>query len=214
MGHSIELQLAKWQDFYSRHFGEQHDFSGVRIPAQQLGFNQLILVPTGMTPYRAIVRCQELFAVYYVVYGLEQNGGHGQYTHSRTANQSYALWLEGKFQHIGSTKDAFEAAVTRHHSDSLTMLERLLLELKYFDENPGHHPNPVKSLERYELCFGSQQVQGDEGVQRHYVFQIAWDTRAVGAPRRGISHEPGLRMHDYCFGFAPQISTKFRRVVA
>ena len=43
-------QLREWQTLYRELFGQEKDFSALRIPERQLGVDRLTVVAAGMTP--------------------------------------------------------------------------------------------------------------------------------------------------------------------
>ncbi len=47
---SVDGLLADWRNFYRDIFGEEVNFSGLRIPEHRDGFDRLIVVVRGMTP--------------------------------------------------------------------------------------------------------------------------------------------------------------------
>lgn len=212
MSQQDEATLTAWQDFYRRHFNEDHNFSALSLPETAAGFGTLIVVAKGLTPLRAAKRCAELFGVHWYAYNMDRNEGHGPYGHSRIAHEDYALWLEDGVSCIEETEEAFQLATIQHRHDGMTMLERLLLELKYFDET-GEHPYPSVSSENYLLCFGTWNENGSEG-RRDYIAQMGWcSSENTTDPNKAFRFSPHLGSHFYYFGASSRLCTKFKKVV-
>lgn len=58
---TIQELVANWQSFYQKFFGEQYDFSEVRIPPYQLDFDRVIIVAKGLTPNKVFEVMQKHF---------------------------------------------------------------------------------------------------------------------------------------------------------
>lgn len=147
----MEVRL-EWEKFYLDHFGITVDFSGIEIPKQPTGGSwRLIFVPKGLTLNATIVAMQKHFEVWVYTEDLDGNVP----TNTRTSATSYAVWVQ-----VGDEPDPEYLGQSTRTADmegkiGITLLERLVLGLKYFIEIGKH-----LDIEVVTLCTGSRRVGG------------------------------------------------------
>lgn len=166
--------LARAQAFYSKHFGTIPDFSGIiAISPKPEGNYRLAVVAHGMTPNKAYDACAKLFLCWRYRKDLDEVMEQDV----RKTDKSYAIWLyadpeaEEKFDN----KSFNDLEATRHQR--LTLTERLLLEIIYFDETGQHLDR--KTVTR---CDGSRYPEG-------YVPGVCWNDFYDGLDVRGYDPE-------------------------
>lgn len=141
-----------WQDFYKNHFGWDVDFSMVLIPQKPTEGNwRLIFIPKGMTLNFAFQICEKLFTSWKVYDDLDKKVT----INIRNTENHYAIWVRDEVE-----PDKEFLGQSTHQADSdmkigVTLLERILFEVKYFTET-GNHLD-VKGV---TFCSGSRDAVG------------------------------------------------------
>lgn len=143
---------ADWQDFCSRVFGLKVDLSEVKIPDKKPGFDRVIFVPKSLSAGQAIDACRKRFKVYSYMDDLDRDVP----TNDRSPeNGTYAI-------RVRDCREADEKLKSRSANDlkadnipGITLLERLVLELKYHYETGEH-----LDMENITLCSGSRYSGG------------------------------------------------------
>ena len=156
-----------WQDFYKAQFNFDVDFSRVVIP-ECPGINwRLLFIAKGITMSKAFARCGELFKTWKYADNLET----AIPKHARLAQQHYAVWVQ-----IGAEPDQEYLGKSTREADpdmkiGITVLERIIFELKYFLET-GNHLD-VKGV---TFCSGSRDSVGDvpSAVWSGDEFRVSW----------------------------------------
>ena len=147
-----EELLAGWTKFYRDVFGLELDFSGVKIPERKPGFDHLIVVAQGMTPQRLFDKCVELFpSLKYPDKNLDEI-----IISDRTAKDgAYAIWVRDRVEADDENKNLSADQLKERGGCEETLEERLLHELKFFNET-GQHLDIVN----WTLCAGSRYSDG------------------------------------------------------
>ena len=141
-----------WQEFYFKYFKIVIDFSEVLIPEKPTdGPHELQFHAKGLTMNGVIAVMRSLFKVWTYQDDLDATVT----INTRTSAQSYAIWVrtgvEPDQKYLGkSTRDA-----DMDGKIGMTLLERLVLEVKYFVAT-GQHLD-VKGV---TLCTGSRYSGG------------------------------------------------------
>ena len=148
----VIAQLEDWKKFYKNNFNLDADFSGMEIPGKKKGFDRLIVVAQGLTLNQVFDACRKHFPCYRYTDDLDT----AVPTNDRTPTVAYAIWVrervEADKEHKNrSADDLKDAEVT-----GITLLERMLFELKYFLETGKH-----LDIENVTLCAGSRCSGGD-----------------------------------------------------
>ncbi len=145
--------LQDWQELYKDCFGEQYDFSQLKIPAQQSGFDWLVVVAKGMTPQKAYDACVKLFPCRkYTNRGLDEVVNW----ETRSASQEpYAIWLRARVEADEELRNFSAENLKSKSIPGNGLTERFLLEIMYFWKT-GKHLD-VKNI---TLCAGSRCSDG------------------------------------------------------
>lgn len=148
----VEIRQG-WQVFYKTHFEWDVDFSLVVIPPKPTeGKWRLLFVPKGMTLNFAFKICEKLFKSWKYYDDLDKKVTKN----IRNTDNHYAVWVvdgvEPDQEFLGqSTRQADPDMLI-----GITLLERILFEIKYFSEIGSHLD--VKGL---TFCSGSRVADGD-----------------------------------------------------
>lgn len=169
-----------WQRFYTKFFGTAFDFSDVKIPGKQPGFDWLIVVAKGFTPNKVFEVCQKHFPCWRYRNDLDKET---EGRNDRESKEHYAIWVRSRQEADEELKNLSAEDLKEKGVKGITLLERLLLELWYWKETSEHLD--VKNI---TLCSGSRDSDGD--VPGAYWdggrFRVGWCS-----PRRDAY--PGLR---------------------
>lgn len=144
---TIEEQIKKLENFYETKFGCKMDFSQVEIPEKRKGFGRLVIIAENLS-------CNEAFAASREHYDCSSpfSDLDGVLIHNdREPNESYAIWVRDS---IGSDTELQGEPVINlkenKTNNGITLLERLVWELLYFNETGKH-----LFLRDWNLCSGS-----------------------------------------------------------
>ena len=184
---------ADWQSFYRQYFGLELNFSSLRIPERKEGFDRLLIMAAsprvarlratrgqahrpGMTADRLFARCKELFPCWKYENNLDS------ITSVREPTTDYAVWVRDRVEADEELKNKSANDLKDEGIFCITLAERLLYELKYFQESGKH-----LDLKNITLCAGSRYGGGS-------VPGVCWDSGGlkVGYFYPGNSND-GLR---------------------
>lgn len=180
---AVKHQMGEWVLFYQKHFGIE--LGTVQVPEHQSGFDRLIVVAqefcrpvkldgdedSKVQPMNWVfVVCQRLFKSWKYADDLDQAVTDND---RDPKNGTYAIWVRDRVE--ADEENRNESANHRRQQGRTdeTLLERMLHELKYFDET-GEHLDIVNLT----LCSGSRGRGGD--VPRCGFggggFSVVWDS--------------------------------------
>lgn len=169
--------LEPWAVFYERRFpgafaatGGRDGFYALEIPPVREGFTRLIVVLKGLTMNAVYAACEKQFPCWRYADDLDADIP----VNSRMPVSSYAIWVRDRVEADEEFADlsANDLAPTGHKGTVL--LERMLYELKFFDETGGSHLD----LKNLTLCTGSRDADGDvpRAHWRGGEFRVDWAT--------------------------------------
>lgn len=147
----ISVLLSDWQNFYSE-LGIEADFSNLKIPEKQPGFDRLIIVAKGMTPQLLYDKCKELFPCWKWT---DENLNKIVESERTAKNSAYAIWVRNRVEADEELKNLSADDLKNKNIPGITLEERLIYELKYFKETKNHLD--VKNI---TLCAGSRCSDG------------------------------------------------------
>lgn len=159
-GEGVKL-LIEWQLFYKKHFDLDKDFSTLRIPERKEGFDRLIVVAEGMTPEKIFARMKSLMPASKYWNNLNE------ITSDRKADKDYAIWVRDRVEADEELKNKSANNLKKEGIPGITLEERLLYELKYFEEAGKH-----LDVQNVTLCAGSRGPHG-------YVSCMYWHNGGV-----------------------------------
>lgn len=151
--------VEKWISFYEKHFPEQLAATGgveelhvLKLPPKRDGFTRPIVVLKGLTTNAVYAACEKHFPCWRYVDDLDANVP----ANDRQATASYAVWVRDRVEadEEFTGKSANDLTLISHRG--ITLLERMLYELKFFDETNGSHLD----LKNVTLCTGSRLAGG------------------------------------------------------
>ncbi len=159
--------LKQWEALYREEFGETHDFSGVKIPEKKEGFNRLLVIAKGMTPNRVYTACAKKFPCWRYTEDLDK----GVPTNDRMSIEHYAIWVRDRVEADEELANLSADDLAKKQISGITLLERLLLELKYFRETGKH-----LDTQNVTLCSGSRHADGNVPYASWYDgrFWVGW----------------------------------------
>ena len=148
----ISSRLQDWQSFYKKLFGLDTDFSSVRIPERKSGFDRLLIIAQGFTPNRVYDACSpQNFACWRYVDDLDASVTHND----RVPTEHYAIWVRDRQEADEELKNISANDLQKKKINCITLLERMVFDLKYWSET-GRHLD-VKNI---TLCTGSRFQDG------------------------------------------------------
>ncbi len=148
----IDAVLLEWVEFYRHYFNLEVDPSTIVIPEQQTGFDRLIIIAKGITMNQVYDACTKQFSCWRYVNDLDENVPNND----RTSNEAYTVWVRNNIEADEQYKNTSANELAKRNIPGITLLERLVLELKYFTETGSH-----LDITNVTLCSGSRCSGGD-----------------------------------------------------
>jgi hypothetical protein len=179
---NTEEQIVAWEKFYSQFFSVDVKFDRALIPTRIAGSDRLILIPLGLRLNIAFAACQKHFKCWKWMDGDIES--KMQESERGPARQATARWFRERVEADEGTQSKSAFDLENEEIQGITLLERIVYELKYWSETKKHLD--IKSV---TLCSGSRYRSG-------YVPSVDWcsddDSVRVGW---GYSHirDPNLR---------------------
>jgi hypothetical protein len=147
---SVQQQLQEWDSFYKKHFGFTP--GDVVVPSHQEGFDRLIEVAGGLTQNQVYDACAKQFKCWRYIDDLNS----GVTTNDRDPkNGAYAIWVRDRQEADEENKNLSADQLEVQQVKGITLLERMLYELKYHDETGKH-----LDIRNWTLCSGSRFSDG------------------------------------------------------
>lgn len=177
-------QVNFWKVFYKTHFGIDLDMAGVKIPARKAGFGWLVIVAQGISLNQVWEVCRKQFDCWkYTDSDLEsvmQESERGE------AEAMTVRWFRDRVEADEEVKNLSARELAKQNITGITLIERLLLELKYFSETKKH-----LDVRNWTLCSGSRYAGGSvpsvfwrSGERRLGVYWDDVDARGGGLRSR------------------------------
>ncbi|TSD01927.1 MAG: Uncharacterized protein Athens071425_242 [Parcubacteria group bacterium Athens0714_25] len=141
-------EIAMWQNFYKKVFGENVDFSNVRIPEKPEGRWWLIILAKGMTPERLFLKCQEKFGM---CKWTDRNLDEIIISDRTAKDWHYAIWVRANVEADPEFKNLSANKLKEINHQGITLEERLVLGLFYFWRTNKH-----LDIQNWTLCAGSR----------------------------------------------------------
>ena len=154
---SISSIQEEWAEFYRKYFRISVDFSGVSIPEETEDFSRVLFIPSGLTINQVIKAMKKCFNVWTYTDDLDQDVTEND----RNTQASYAIRVRDRVEADEELKSTSAKDLREKNISCLTLLERLVYELKYWSETNEH-----LDVQNYALCAGSRYRHG--GVPRVY----------------------------------------------
>jgi hypothetical protein len=128
------MVVADWRKFYKDHFGLDVDFSKIGIPQRPKGNYRLLFIAKGMTMNITFTGCKKLFYTWQYVDDLDK----AITRNARTASENYAVWVLDEVRPDKAYRGKSTKQADPDMEFGITLLERLLFEIKYFSETGKH----------------------------------------------------------------------------
>ena len=141
----------EWQEFYRKYFRITVDFSDVIIPEDPGGFPRVIFIPEGLTFATVIKALRKKFKVSLYTEDLDKDVTEN----IRIPDKSYAIRVHGRQEADEEWKDTSASQLKEQNVNCVTLMERLVDELKWFDETGEH-----MDIDNWTLCAGSRYSGG------------------------------------------------------
>jgi hypothetical protein len=164
-------QLVSWRNILTTYFGVGN-YNPERIPVRGEGeqdFTRLIVVPQGLTLKRALEGLCTLFHVQVGEHAPEMSQiikENPQATHDRMPDKTYAVWVRDNREPDKEFRGLSGLEIKERNIKTVTLLEYLLLELKYYSETGKH-----MSVKFETLCAGTHWSYGvTDGSSGSYAY--------------------------------------------
>lgn len=165
---SLKWKIQDQVQFYQKHFGITLDTSNLQIPERQDGFDRLIIVVKGITRNQVFSACEKQFPCSRYREDLD----NAIRPDGRCAkNGTYAIWVRDLVEADEENKSQSFNKRREQGANDENILDRMVHELKYFDETGEH-------LDLKNWTLTSSLVAGGGAVRaswRDDGFLIDWD---------------------------------------
>lgn len=141
--------LSDWERFYKKHFGLEKDFSTLKVPERKEGFDQLIVVAKGLTPEKIFSAIKSLMPAWKYWDNLNE------IVSNRKTDKDYCIWVRDRVEADEELKNKSANDLKKEGIPGITLEERLIYELSFFDETGKH-----LDIENWTLCAGSRDPHG------------------------------------------------------
>ncbi|PIZ99182.1 MAG: hypothetical protein COX77_02235 [Candidatus Komeilibacteria bacterium CG_4_10_14_0_2_um_filter_37_10] len=169
LGHDqAELILFEWQQFWEK-LGIKIDITGIRIPIKKNGFDRLLVIPGNITTKKVLEFCKSFFTCWFYI---AKNINSIIATNARENVVTYAIWVHDRVESDKELIGMSANDLRMKKIATMTVLERLIFELKYYQET-GHHLD----LENPTICSGSRCFRETDDVIFDRVIHIHWRDR-------------------------------------
>lgn len=156
-----------WVKFYQKYFNLKVDLSAVKIPDYQEDFERVIIIAQGLTISQVLKALKRYMKVYLYKDDLSDKDIP---TNDRDAkNGSYAVRFRKRVEADQELKNYSANDLKENKVAGITLLERLVMELIYFEETDGKHLD----IDNWTLCSGSRRSRG-------YVPYVRWRSDGGG----------------------------------
>lgn len=161
-------EKEQWRKFYQKHFSLDLNFADLIIPEKPAEGNwRLLIIAQGLTMNQAYDAMSKAFKCWRYKDDLDK----AIPTNARTTKTAYAIWVrdgvEPDEKYLGKSTNQADPTMTI----GVTVLERMIHELSYFDETGNH-----LDIKGVTFCTGSRYSDG--GVPSMFWFgskvQVGW----------------------------------------
>jgi hypothetical protein len=151
---ATQRQFEEWRALYREH-GIEIELGEVAIPARRPGFDRLIVVAAGLKIQQVYDWCTKAFKTQKCT---DQNLDEAVPTNDRgdPGVGAYAIWIRNEVEADKRFKNKSANNLKAANHVGMTLLERLLLELKYYKETGGKHLD----IQNITLCTASRYSDG------------------------------------------------------
>ena len=144
-------EAAAWTDFYRRIFGREVDLAGLQVPAKPEHPCWPVVMVQGIANNDAFDACKKQFGK---AWSYTDDLNTVRNIVSRPTG-AYVVWVKVNVEADPELANISAEEIEKRGQNTLTLRERLVLELKYFDETKSH-----LDIENWTLCAGSRCAGG------------------------------------------------------
>jgi hypothetical protein len=145
-----EFDTSACEKFYTKHFGRTADFSGLHVPAKPDYPCRAIVVVPGITNNDVFDACTKAFRTWRYEKNLDTVRDI-----VKRPDGLYVVWVRDVVEADEDMKNKSADDIAAAGVNTLTLKERMLLELAYFDETGKH-----LDIDNWTLCAGSRHSDG------------------------------------------------------
>jgi hypothetical protein len=145
-----EFDSVAWENFYQKHFGLTVELSNLHIPPKPDYPCRTIVVIPGVTNNRVFDACTKSFKTWRYESDLDTFRDV-----VKRPDGPYVIWVRDVIEADEDMKSKSANDIEAAGTNTLTLTERILLELKYFDETGKH-----LDIDNWTLCAGSRYSDG------------------------------------------------------
>ena len=139
--------ISEWVKFYKEYLSINADFSDLRVLEKNPGFDRLIIVAKGLTLDQIYNVCAKHFPCWRYTDDLDKAVTHND----RTAEKTYAVSFRNRKEADKELKNLSANQLAEKNILGITLLERLIYELKFWSETKEH-----LDVLNWTLCTGSR----------------------------------------------------------
>ncbi len=152
--------FTEWKKFYQKLFNRDFDFSNIAIPEKSEGNWRLLIIAD--IPLEALyAKCKEQFPCWR--WTDDDLGKIVNWNERDAKNGAYAIWVRDDVEADESLKNLSAESIKTRSIATETLAERLIHELKFFDETGNH-----LDIQNVTLCAGSRYSDGGVPGVRWY----------------------------------------------
>ena len=178
-----EFDSAEWERFYLKHFSHTVDLAGLHVPLKPDYPCRAVVIISGITNNIVFDACTKAFKTWRYTNDLNTVTDVVQ-----RPSGPYVVWARDVIEADEDMKNKSAEDIEKAGINTLTLKERMMLELKYFDETGKH-----LDIENWTLCTGSRSSGGSVpfanwGDGKFYVDAYdAGDSHSVLRAREAVS---------------------------
>ncbi|NCN25569.1 hypothetical protein COT94_00010 [Candidatus Falkowbacteria bacterium CG10_big_fil_rev_8_21_14_0_10_37_14] len=142
-----------WTNFYKKYFGSSVDLSNVKIPDHQEGFDRVLIVAKDLKITQVLHVLKSHMKVW--LYKNDLCDKDVPVNDRDSKKDSYAVRFRNRIEADEELKNRSVKDLKDDKISGITLLERLLMELAYFEETGKH-----LDIDNITLCSGSRYSNG------------------------------------------------------
>jgi hypothetical protein len=160
--------IVEWQALYKKLFGKEYDLSNVIVPERPSEGRWRLLIIADLTLEQLYAKCKERFKCWrWMNDDLDKKV---TWNERDAKNGAYAIWVKDEVEADEELKNLSANNIKAKSIITETLAERLIYELKFFDETGSH-----LDINSWTLCTGSRYDDGNVP----YVFWNSGDELCV-----------------------------------
>ena len=206
----METHLKEYVRFYHEVFGLKVDLASVELPPETKGFGWTVAIAKelGDKPLNtALAACEKLFPTgHYINEGNDDPDVENIFFNERSSKEgSYAIRVRNRIQADKENANLSADDIESRGIPTMTLLERVVLELFYFWKTGKH----LDTRRISTLCSGSRKVW----TQRRYGWSLSSTPQCVWANPMGLGGKEFIILACFCTSFTND-SLHARTVIA